>query len=214
MTPFRIAASFRIAIVALALVLVGGLLPTASAVQAQVAPAGPPKIGLCNVLKIIEGTKEFKDMVDAAKKRQDDFNNQVNDKKKQATDMQTQLGFLDPNSPQYKTQNEALLKFSIETDVWAKMTEASEQRLQKANTKALFDKLDAAIAQVAKNKQLNLVLADQRQDIPSNLDTIDINTLNQLLVSRSILYHDPNLDITQDVIIVLDQAYAGAPAAH
>jgi Skp family chaperone for outer membrane proteins len=214
MTHFRIAVPFRIAVVALALVLVGGLLPSASIVRAQAAPAGPPKIGTCNVLKIITGTKEFKDIGEAAKKRQDDFNAQLADKKKQAQDMQTQLGFLTVDSPQYKQQNDALLTFSIQTDVWAKLTEVSEQRLEKANTKELFDKVDAAIKQVAKTKQLNLVLADQRQDIPANLDTIDINTLTQLLVGRSILYHDDNLDITQDVIIILDQAYAGAPAAH
>jgi hypothetical protein len=51
------------------------------------------------------------------------------------------------------------------------------------------------------------VLAEQRQELPENLDQLNLQQVQQLVTGRNVLYTSSNVDITNDVIQLLDEKY-------
>jgi Skp family chaperone for outer membrane proteins len=194
---------------ALLLAMTAALLLCAAAPSAR-ADDVVLKIAICNPLKVATQVQEFKDMVEKNKSDSQNLQTEFDARKEKIKAMQDELKLLVPDSPQYAEKNDALLHYQIETEVWAKEMDMDQARKAKTNTKALFDKIQAAIAQIAQDRGYTLVLSDHSADLPEDLNTIDANTLNTLLAERTILYTDPKLDITQDVVIAMDKAYAAA----
>ena len=56
--------------------------------------------------------------------------------------------------PQYQEKNAELLKAAIEYEAWGKINEANMQRDQKLQMRRLFEKIEQAVAEVAKQKGL------------------------------------------------------------
>ena len=82
--------------------------------------------------------------------------------------------------------------------------------------KNLFDKIVAATTAVAQQKGLDLVLADQRPDLPENLGQISVDQLRAILNGRNVLFSSEKVDVTQAVIAELDAKYkagGGGPPA-
>jgi Skp family chaperone for outer membrane proteins len=73
--------------------------------------------------------------------------------------------------------------------------------------KALFDKIVNATSKVAQQKGIDLVFADQRPDLPDNLGNISVDQLRAILNGRNVLFANNKVDISQDVVAVLDAEY-------
>jgi hypothetical protein len=52
-----------------------------------------------------------------------------------------------------------------------------------------------------------MVISEQKPEIPENLDSINVEQLRAILNGRNILYHTPRVDISNDVIALLDSRY-------
>jgi Skp family chaperone for outer membrane proteins len=170
----------------------------------------PLKIAICNPLKVATQLQEYKDMVEKVKADSAALESDLDERKEKIKSMSDELKLLLPDSPQYSEKNNDLIQYQIETEVWAKMQQIDQTRKQKENTKALFDKIQAAIADIAHDRGYTLVLSDHGVDLPDDLDNITPENLNNLLVERTILFEDPRLDITQDVVIAMDKAYTAS----
>jgi Skp family chaperone for outer membrane proteins len=73
--------------------------------------------------------------------------------------------------------------------------------------KMLYDKITAKIGAVALQRGIELVLAEQRPELPPDMDQISIDQLRQLLGGRNILYNVETADISNQVIAALDADY-------
>lgn len=173
------------------------------------ADDAPLKIAVCNSLKVATQIQEYKDLVEKSKADRASLESQLNDRNQKIKAMQDELKLLLPDSAQYAEKNKALLNYRIEVEVWAKTMQLDLARKEKQSNKLLFDKIQATVAQIAKDRGITLVIADRSRDLPENVDDIPPDTLTALLLDRTILYTDSKLDITQDVVIVMDKAYAG-----
>jgi len=170
----------------------------------------PLKIAVCNSLKIATQIQEYKDLVEKAKADRASLESQLNDRNQKIKAMQDELKLLLPDSAQYAEKNKALLNYRIEGEVWAKTMQLDVARKEKQSNKMLFDKIQATVAQTANERGITLVIADRSRDLPENVDEIPAETLTALLLDRTILYTDPKLDITQDIVIAMDKAYASS----
>ena len=170
----------------------------------------PLKIAVCNPLKVYQQIQEYKDMVEKAKADRATLESQLNDRNQKIKAMQDELKLLLPDSAQFAEKNKALLNYRIEGEVWAKTMQMDQARKEKQNNRLLFDKIQTMVAQIAKDRGITLVIADRSRDIPENVDDIPPETLNALLLERTVLYTDSRLEITQDVVIALDKAYSAS----
>jgi Skp family chaperone for outer membrane proteins len=71
----------------------------------------------------------------------------------------------------------------------------------------LWDKVTAAVAEVATQKGYDLVLADSREEIPDDIDRVTGEQLQALIHTRNVLFASAQTDITQDVIASMDAKY-------
>lgn len=174
---------------------------------APIARGDDVKICVCDPMAVLKQMQEFKDLQTKTKADQQTVMAQVKQKQDDIKAKQEALNLLLPDSQQYAQQNQELLKASIDYKVFGELTQANFVREEKNHLKALFDKIQATAGKVAQAKGYNLVISSHQPEI-DNIDQIDVQNLTAaLLIQRVVLYNDPKLDITEDVLVSLDKDY-------
>jgi len=88
------------------------------------------------------------------------------------------------------------------------MQNANIQRTQKQKMLDIFNRITTAVAQVATQKGLDLVIAEQRPDItPEAMDQMNVDQIRMIINQRNVLFSNPTVDISSDVIASMDAAY-------
>lgn len=191
-----------VAVGVMAVVLSGG-----SSLAQQGAGPAVARVAIANPARIFNDMAETKDLklkIEAERKVLEDTERQ---KRSELQAIQDALRLLKPESTQYADKNRELTQKAVEFEVWGKMTQLEIQRGQRTQMKSLFDKIQAATAQVAAAKGYDLVLADQRPELPENLDQLTVDQVRTLINQRNILYATPAVDISADVTALLDAQY-------
>ncbi|HMB96059.1 MAG TPA: OmpH family outer membrane protein [Tepidisphaeraceae bacterium] len=178
------------------------LLFTTAALSAQT-----PKIAVANPAKIFNEIQETKDL--QAKLADDLKTLQATDHEKstKVKDMQANRDTLKPDSPQYNDINKQLMQATVEYEVWSRLQQADVQRQQKLQIKNLFEKITAATGDIAKQRGIDLVIAENKPEFPDNIDQINADNLRMLISQRNILYDSGTLDISNEVIAAMDAKY-------
>jgi Skp family chaperone for outer membrane proteins len=181
-----------------------------SMVSSLAYAAEPSKVATVNTARIFNDMQERKDLqakMEADLKLLDGVDKE---KREKLNALKTSRDALRSDSAQFKEKNAELLKSAIEYEGWTKINQANLQRDQKQQMKMLFDKIETAVGEVAKQKGIDLVLNDRHQEIPEDLDPLNINQLKDLINSRTVLYSGEKVDISNDVLALLDAKYRGA----
>jgi len=178
------------------------MLFTTAALSAQT-----PKIAVANPAKIFNEIQETKDL--QAKLADDLKTLQATDHEKstKVKDMQANRDTLKPDSPQYNDINKQLMQATVEYEVWSRLQQADVQRQQKLQIKNLFEKITAATGDIAKQRGIDLVIAENKPEFPDNIDQINADNLRMLISQRNILYDSGTLDISNEVIAAMDAKY-------
>ena len=71
----------------------------------------------------------------------------------------------------------------------------------------LFNKITNAVTEVATQKGIDLVIAEQRPELPDTLDQLNVEQVRALINGRNILYATATVDISNDVINAMDAKY-------
>jgi len=164
-------------------------------------------IAVMNPVKAFNDMQETKDLQQKLQAEKTAFDNEVKSRQQKVNDLRTQRDLLKPDSPQYADLDKQLMTSAIEADTWAKVTNAQADHTQKIQVKLLFDKIVATTSEIAQQKNLDLVVAEQKADLPENIDQVSRENLQLALRSRNIMFNKPQLDITQEVIAALDAKY-------
>ena len=181
------------------------LLPTRAPAQGQAAPSqAAPKIATASTAKIFMGMKEKTDVRAKIEQHVKQLRDEEQSRRQKVQDLQQQLDLLKPDSSQYEEANKAFTAAAIEFKNWGEVSQANSARNEKQQTKMLFDKITAAIAEIAKERGIDFVIAEQP---PFNVERMSPQDLQQAMVQRQVLYANASLDITQDVIARLDERY-------
>jgi Skp family chaperone for outer membrane proteins len=174
------------------------------AAQAQ---TGVSKVAIANPVAIFSQLQQTKDLI--AQMASDGKTLEANRIKRQGdiTDLRQRRDTLKPDSPQWAQLNQDLLSKTIEFQNWFQFTQASIQQQQKLQIKMLYDKITITIAKVAVQRGVELVLAEQRPELPADLDQVNIDQLRGLLGQRNVLYNAESVDISNQVIAAMDADY-------
>lgn len=192
---------------ALAGILTGVAVLTAAPLMA----ADATRVAVANTARIFSEMQELKDLRAKLQSEQKLLSGVNQERRDKLIALKAARDALKSDSPQYQEKNAELLKASIEYETWGKMNEADIQRGQKLQMRRLFEKIEQAVTEVAKQKGFDLVLTDQHPDLPDDLDQINLDQLRNLINSRNVLYAGEKIDISNDVLALLDARYrAGA----
>ncbi|HUB26505.1 MAG TPA: OmpH family outer membrane protein [Tepidisphaeraceae bacterium] len=176
------------------------------------AVTGTLNIAIANLLNIANNIKEYGDLNSETDLDAKSYQSTLQDKKNKLDQLQQSLNYLKPDSPQYTEASQNLLEEEIKVKAWDEETKLELARKYKMRLRSLFQEIEDAVASVAQKDGYNLVLCDQRLQIPDNLDNIDVPTLRNLILQRTVLYSDQSRSIDGEVITLLDKNYADRAA--
>src|SRR5262245_8883549 len=165
------------------------------------------KISTVNAAKVFNEIQETKDL--KSKMENDQKNLQAEDLKRKTDlkDLQSARDALKPDAPQYNDANDKLMRAAIDYRVWQEIKGAEIQRTQKMEMLKIFTKITISVSEVATAKGIDLVLAEQRPEIPDNLEQINVDQLRLLINQRNVLHSTPAIDMSNDVIAAMDAKY-------
>lgn len=187
-----------------ALTLVVALALNLSPARAQ--SAQPTKVATANPAKVFQQLQETTDLKAAIENKLKVFEQQKFEKQQKLKELEAQRNLLKPDAPAYQDKQRELLQASMEFQVWGQMFQADLQREQKMQMKTLFDKITASVTEVATQKGIDLVIAEQRPEL-DNIDQLNIDQVRALLSTRNVLFSVPQIDISNDVIAAMDARY-------
>ena len=192
--------------------LIAALVICLTAVGARAQDA--TRIAVVNPARVFAEMQETKDLKQKLENDRSTLEKEVQGRQNKVKDLLAERDLLKADTPQYAEKDRTFMQAAIEFDTWSKIKQAELQGQQKQQMKVLFDKIVAAAQEVATQKQIDLVLADQRPDLPENLGQVNVEQLRAILNGRNIIYMNQKVDISGDVIAALDAKYragGGAP---
>lgn len=170
------------------------------------------KIAVANTARIFNEMQETRDLKQKLEGERKRLENEERERKEKIQSLRDARNLLKSDSPQYQQKNRELLEEAIKFDVWGKMLQAEVQRNQRVQMKHLFDKIQAAVNEVAAKKGFDLVLSDQRPEIPEDPEQMTLDQLRAMINARTVLYAGPKVDITNDVLALLNAKYTAGKA--
>lgn len=176
------------------------------------ADSPPPRVAIANTAHIFSDMQETKDLKAKLEAKRQEITQEEQDKRAKITGMEAALKEIAPDNPQFKTSRDAWDKAVMEFQVWGKLVQLQAERDQKDMMIMLFNKIQAAVGQVAKQDHIDIVIADQGPDL-SNTDSLTFDQLRSIINQKDVLYTSKNADISDEVLTLLDAQYAKDKAA-
>ncbi len=171
------------------------------------APAGAPRIAVANVLRILYGMQETKELTEALRTKNKDLEAKAKEKGAALEQMREGIRQVKPDSPQYNDKLKDLDNAMADLESWEKVARIEAERDQKMMMKNLFVKIKGAIGDIAKEEGYDVVLASQSDDFP-DLEHMNMDQLGGFIKQQSVLYAAKGLDISDAVLTRLDANYA------
>ena len=106
------------------------------------------------------------------------------------------------DSEEYRAKNEEMVEQTIGLKAWAEFHEKRLLHEHKALTAVLYEEIEAAVREVARQQGFSLVLYLDGGLIPPPKSLRDFNVLQlrELIRQRKVIYHDPGVDLTNAVL--------------
>jgi Skp family chaperone for outer membrane proteins len=175
---------------------------------------GGTKIAVANPSKILSSMEETKDLKKAEDAEIQKLDAEKQAKGKELQDMKTKRDtFTRKGTPDYDKQTSELIQKSADLRIWAEVEQAKLTERNKLQMKGLFDKIQAVIAEISQQRNIDLVLTDFGGDIPQDLEDLAPDRLRQLISQKSVLFAAKGVDITDDVIARLNASYKSGAGA-
>jgi Skp family chaperone for outer membrane proteins len=189
----------------------------AAAPAAPGADSRPPRIAVVDPSRIFNEMKETKALNLRMQDEMVKFKQTLKDKDAEIDRIRKARDDMKPDHPQYEELNNQLLTAQAEAKVWLETQRVTNDQRQKRQTKRMFEKVQAAVAEIANQQKIDLVIADNKHSLPEGqkLEQTDIRALEAMILQKDVLYAGERLDISGQVLALLDGRFqpAGAPAA-
>ena len=174
------------------------------------ADEASPRVATVNTVEVFNKMQETKDL----KQKMDSDGKAINDelgrRKADLQEAQKQRELYVEGTPDYEKANKVLIEKAIATQVWQELINADLGRQQKSQMRNLFTKIEEATKEVADAKKIDLVIVDQKMDLPTDpkfMEQIKVEQLRELLMRRAVIYNNGRLDITNEVLAAVDAKY-------
>ncbi len=180
--------------------------PTGSAPAAPAEACHP--VAVLDLVRIFDECTQIKDLNDQIRLKTEEISKEATQRREVIESKQIELTAFTPGKPDYETRRKELMRLNIEANVWFKMEEEAMEREKFNWTRTIYERAVSVAGQVAREHGYDVVL--QRTEFkPSEIEQ-SVQILRRVLHERSVVYHVPEIDITDLVIRRLDAAYKAA----
>ncbi|MEM8834858.1 MAG: OmpH family outer membrane protein [Planctomycetota bacterium] len=190
-------------------VLVVVLLLSPASSAAQVGRTGSP-VAVVEINRVLELLEEKAVREQELRVFLTDLERRVNDLQDEVRGLAADLNILPRDQPEYEEKRQEFLRKQFQVRVEAELAELFAGERKKEQQIELFKKIQDGIKRYAEREGILLVLNnDGIIDIPTEAP---IQQVEAAIVSRRVLYASPDIDISEDVAVMLNNEYrAGRP---
>lgn len=117
--------------------------------------------------------------------------------------MRTALEQFKPGTADFQEREEQLVRKEIDFQVWLEVQERRLKLDHKRWLETIYERVQATVGQVARERGIELVLtySDLVEDAPDSV------AFRQQILLRTVIYADTRIDLTNDVVVLLDADY-------
>jgi Skp family chaperone for outer membrane proteins len=166
-----------------------------------------PRIAVVNPAKVFNEMQETKDLKQKMESDRKTITDEGTRRGQEVEDAKKRRALFNEGTDDFNKANKEYLEKVISAQAWQELIKADLQRQQKSQMKNLFEKIEQATKEVAQARKLDVVIIEQKTDLPSDLDQINVDQLRGLINQRTILYNNGRFDITNDVLAAVDAKY-------
>ncbi|KPK72225.1 MAG: hypothetical protein AMJ79_15895 [Phycisphaerae bacterium SM23_30] len=195
-----------IVMIGVTLIMGGGFWSYGYSQSQQVGPSAPVKIAVVNVTKVIVECQEY-----LARQKMNEENDkrltaQLNLMRTEAEAIKAELdaNVFKPGSKEYKDQ---MLKYFEKVSMMETFQKSQQQLITMEHQtwmEGLYQKLLTEVTKIAQQEGISLVLNNDETDVQAT----SVQELNNMIISRKVLYRTARIDITDRVLKNMDAAYA------
>jgi Skp family chaperone for outer membrane proteins len=166
-----------------------------------------PKISTVNVGKVFNEMQETKDYKQKMESDRQAVEGEANRRKAEVEEIRKARSLFNEGTEDYNKKNRELIQKTLEFQTWNQLYQLELARTQKLQLRSLFEKIEAATKEVAEARKIDLVIVDQKADLPVDLEQIDIKALLNIFGQRNVMYNNGKFDITAEVLAKVDANY-------
>ena len=183
----------------------GGLMAPAAARAASI------KLAVVDLGKLTSQLTEQSADQQIMQSRLSQFKQEVSVRKKAIQKLEEPLNpqsviALKAGTPEYKAQENKLLKASLKLQVFERFTQDRLKIKERMLTADIYRDVNAAVAHYAKAHGIDMVLVTHKFDY----NVTSTRALMLQIANRAVLYHDGAVDITAALVRIMNQAYQKA----
>ena len=186
-------------VLVVALIVLGayrhGKLDAASAVA-------PAKIGIVNVTTVLENCQKHKQWQEKMQTEQTDMRSQFKKMREELEALQANLKLRTPGTEDFLNLRQELAEKNALMEAKDESYRMRVEAQMQSWTESLYQDLLKVADQVAKDKGLDIVLADELLDLPAP----SLRDFMLSIKTKKILYHNANFDLTDEVLAALDKS--------
>ena len=172
--------------------------------QGGSASGGATRVGVVDLQAVLNGSDQFAAMQERQQERARDLQARLQEKQNQVKAGQNQLDALGPGTPAWDAKRREVLEAAAGVQAWEQIAKQLEGSEQAREFLALYEKADAAIAAVAAERGLGVVLAGGQLPDLGALARADRSQITAILQNRKVLYSSAEVDLTQAALLRLN----------
>lgn len=182
----------------------GAVLLNQSFAQEKTTPAATPtKAAVCDVVAVFRQYQRAKELTDKLKERLDAVKKESDERGKAIETIDAEMGQLKLGSPEYDNRLNEKTKLTIERQAYLAFQDDLAKRENFRLTKDMYDDILKVIEKISKERGYQLVMFREPSDQMGN----NLEELLQTMARRKVLYNAPSLDITEDVLMRLNEEF-------
>ncbi len=162
------------------------------------------KIGIVDISSVFEKYQKRIDLDLELKEQEKGFQDEVNKKRKEIIDLDEETQLLDLGS-ETRSNNENLLeRKNVELEGYAKFAERQLLKKYKDFFENIYQEVVLKVEEIGKQEGFDLIIKNEESDLKGG----QISDLQFKIGIRTVLYHSDSVEITLDVIDVLNASYS------
>ena len=161
----------------------------------------PAKIGIVNVTKVLENCQKHKNWQEKMQEGQTEMKAQFQKMKEELDAVQANLKLHDPGSEDHLKLLQEMAEKTALMDAKDKFYQDKVTAQMQRWTEGLYQELLKVVSDVAKNKGIDVVIADELLDLPAP----SLRDFMLSIKTKKVLYHNSKYDLTEEVLAAMDK---------
>ena len=162
------------------------------------------KIGIVDIGNVFEKYQKRIDLDQELKEQEKEFQDEVNKKRKEIIDLDEETQLLDLGSESRSNNENLMERKNVELEGYAKFAERQLLKKNKDFFENIYQEVVQKVEKIGEQEGFDLIIKNEEADLKSN----EISDLQFKIGIRTVLYHSDSVDITFDVVDILNASYS------